>query len=70
MQAYRTETTIDQDGKLSIKGLPFRKGDKVEVIIQTKNSKAISERYPLRDKPVSYYRPFDSVVEDDWETLK
>ncbi len=69
MQAYRTETTLSQDGKLSVKGLPFRKGDKVEVIILTQEAQASSKRYPLRGKPFTYEKPFDSVAEDDWEAL-
>jgi hypothetical protein len=70
MQAYRTETTISQDGKLSIKGLPFRKGDTVEVIVLTHKRKPIGECYPLRGKPVIYAKPYDSVGEEDWESLK
>ncbi|NUM48755.1 MAG: hypothetical protein HUU38_28950 [Anaerolineales bacterium] len=70
MQAFRTETTLSQDGKLSIKGLPFRKGDKVEVIVLTQKSQQAKERYPLRGKPVVYHNPFDGVAEDDWEALK
>jgi hypothetical protein len=70
MQAYRTETTIFQDGKLSINGLPFRKGDEVEVIVLGQKREATGERYPLRGKPVTYHQPFDSVAEDEWDTLK
>ncbi len=71
MQAYRTETTISQDGNLSIEGLPFRKGDEVEVIILIQErTKTARERYPLRGKPISYHQPFDSVAEDEWKTLK
>ena len=69
MQAYRTETTLSQDGKLSMKGLPFRKGDKVEVIILTQKAEKPPKRYPLRGKPFSYQKPFDSVAEDEWEAL-
>lgn len=64
MQAYRTETTLLQNGKLSIWGLPFLKGDAVEVIILTSKHKTLSERYPLRGKPYQFDRPFDSVSED------
>jgi len=69
MQAYRTETTLSQDGKLTVKGLPFRKGDRVEVIILTRKSQASSKRYPLRGKPFKYEKPFDSVAEEDWDAL-
>jgi hypothetical protein len=69
MRAYRTETTLSQDGKLSIKGLPFRKGDAVEVIILTKKPLSSSEPYPLRGKPFHYSKPFDSVAEGEWDAL-
>ena len=70
MQAYRTEATLSQDGKLSIKGLPFRKGDIVEVIVLTQIHKPISDRYPLRGKPFRYPKPYENVAEEDWNTLK
>ncbi len=67
MQAYRTETTISQDGKLSIGGLPFRKGDEVEVIVLIQErAKTTRERYPLRGKPISYHQPFDGVAGKDF----
>ncbi len=70
MQAYRTETTLSQDGKLSIKGLPFRKGDKVEVIVLTQNRKPEGEGYPLRGTPVIYNQPYHSIAEEEWESLR
>jgi hypothetical protein len=60
-----------QDGKLSIGGLPFRKGDEVEVIVLIQErAKTARERYPLRGTPISYHQPFDGVAEDEWDTLK
>lgn len=70
MQAYRIETTISQDGKLSIKGLPFRKGDAVEVIVLTQKRKSVSGCYPLRGKPFRYSKPLDSVAEEEWDARK
>ncbi len=69
MDAVRFKTIISQDGKLSIKGLPFRKGDKVEVVVRTHKAEQ-TVRYPLRSKPFHYAKPFDSVAEDDWEAVK
>lgn len=70
MQEYRTKTTISKDGQLSLQGVPFRKGEKVEVIVLTRELKPHGERYPLRGKPFIYHQPFDSVAEDEWEELK
>jgi hypothetical protein len=71
MQMYRVETTISNEGTLTIKGLPFQAGDKVEVIVCGHERKREgSERYPSRGKPIRYVDPFESVAEDDWDALK
>ncbi|HLO28250.1 MAG TPA: hypothetical protein VK249_03890 [Anaerolineales bacterium] len=44
METYRVKTTVSQDGKLSIKGLPFRAGEKVEVIVRGEKKKAAHGR--------------------------
>ena len=33
LQTYRVETTISEKGILTVQGLPFQKGERVEVII-------------------------------------
>jgi hypothetical protein len=69
-QAFRTEGVIAQHGKLLLKGLPFRKGEQVEIIILPQSRKEMPERYPLRQKPLRYEGPFDGVGEDDWVVLR
>ena len=65
MQAYRVETVVAQDGTLTIGGIPFRVGEKVEVIILCRSHEPEErERYPLRGKPVRYLAPFESVAEN------
>ena len=71
MQAYRVETIVVQDGTLTIKGLPLRTGEKIEVIILSSADKAEGvNRYPLQGKPVHYLNPFESVAENDWDVLR
>ena len=71
MQDYRVETEVESDGSLTIKGLPFQAGDRVEVIIRGhKPGDDNGARYPLRGKPVRYTDPFGSVAEEDWEALR
>ena len=71
MQAYRVETVIPQNGALTIRGIPFRAGEKVEVIILSRVRKRENgERYPLRGKPIRYVAQFDSVAETDWDALQ
>jgi hypothetical protein len=70
IQTYRTETTLSSDGTLTIAGLPFRAGDKVQVVVCDRRALTSGERYPLRGKPIRYIGPFESVAEDEWEALK
>ena len=64
MQIYRIETTIPSHKTLTIKELPFRTGDTVEVIVRH------GERKRRRGKPIRYADPFKSVAEDVWNALK
>jgi len=71
MQAYRIETIVAQDGTVVIKGVPFRAGTKVELIILGHFPKAKGEaRYPLRGKPIRYLAPFESVAENESQVLQ
>lgn len=71
MQDYRIETMVSSDGSLTIKGLPFRAGDKVEVIIRShEHSEDKPKTYQLRGEPIRYIDPFGSVAEEDWEALE
>ncbi len=71
MQTYRIEAIVSSNGTLTLKGLPFQAGAKVEVIVRSyKQKQKPSQRYPLRDKPIRYDNPFESVAEDAWEALK
>lgn len=71
MHDYRTETKIGTDGSLTLKGLPFQVGDRVEVIVRGAGvAGGNGDRYPLRGKPVRYTDPFRSVAEEDWDALK
>lgn len=71
MKSYRIHTTVSDDGTLIIKKLPFKAGDKVEVLVRGPQSKRENgQRYPLRGKPIQYVDPFESVAEDDWDALR
>lgn len=71
MQTYRIETTVSRDGILTIRGVPFRVGDEVEVIVLGhRRKRENSERHPLRGKPIRYVAPFESVAESDWNALR
>lgn len=71
MQAHRAETIISNDGVLTLHGLPFRRGESVEVIVLpfVMHTTATS-RYPLRGTPISFYSPTEPVAESEWEAAK
>ena len=71
MQVYKTETTLTKDGVLTLSELPFRAGDRVEVIVLACSpSSPESAPYPLRGQPIHYDRPLEPVAPEDWEAMQ
>jgi hypothetical protein len=71
MNAHRVETIINQDGTLTLDGLPFQAGDEVEVIIIERPAKSNSDNpYPLRGQPIQYDAPTEPVAENEWGVLQ
>ena len=54
----RIETTIQQDGTLTLKDLPFHAGETVEVVVTPKSTPQ-NGAYPLRGTQVIYTEPFE-----------
>ena len=68
MQAHRAETTLSEDGVITLRDLPFRCGESVEVIVLSSSAAApIGSRYPLRGTPFELIAPIDPVADADWE---
>lgn len=73
MNAHRTEATIDKDGTLILRDVPFQPGAQVEVIILERALHSTSEGkdpYPLHGKPVQYDAPTEPVAEEGWGVLR
>jgi hypothetical protein len=71
MQTYHTAAKVSNDGTLTLKELPFRAGDEVEVTVRSRGTEhPDEERYPLRRKPFRYVDPFESVAQADWNVLQ
>ena len=71
LPAHRIETTLRQDGTLTLEHLPFRAGQVVEVIILAQpSSPGPDTPYPLRGTPIRYDRPTEPVAVEDWEALR
>ncbi len=67
MQAHRAETTLSEDGVITLRDIPFRRGESVEVIVLPFAAAATSgSRYPLRGTPVTLLSPTEPVAEADW----
>lgn len=68
MQTFRIETIVAKNRALTLRGLPFRSGEKVEVIIISRSVRATEiQPYSLRGKPVQYESPFEPIEPDDWD---
>ncbi|MDA0840139.1 MAG: hypothetical protein O3B01_19150 [Planctomycetota bacterium] len=71
MKTYKIEATVPSNGKLTITGLPFEVGHKVEVTVRDASSNGEhANTYPLRGMPIRYEEPFKPVADTDWEALK
>ena len=71
MNAHRVEITINQDGILTLEGIPFQAGDKVEVIIlERPQQPSGSNPYPLRGQPAQYDAPTEPVAENEWSVIQ
>ncbi len=71
MQTYRIESVVSSNRVLTIRGVPFRAGERVEVIVVgIPSMPGTAKSYPLRGKTFSLSLPFDSVAEKDWDVLR
>jgi hypothetical protein len=71
--AHRIETTLTEDGTLTLSHLPFQAGEAVEIIVLPRTSAPDpdpADRYPLRGLSAPYDRPTEPVAADDWEALR
>ena len=67
MATFKTKADVADNGSLTVVGLPFKPGERVEVTIEPiEEAKDEKGRYPLRGKPYKYNRPFEGVALDDW----
>lgn len=63
MNTYPIKTTLTEDGKLTLDNLPFRKGDRVEIIILERSSfKTTADSYPLKGTVIRYDDPFEPIA--------
>jgi hypothetical protein len=71
MKSHRVEAAIERDGTLMLDGLPFHKGEVVEVIVLSRSDASQSSgRYPLRGKHIRYIAPTEPAAHGEWEAGK
>ena len=67
MLAHRAEATLSEDGVITLRDVPFRRGESVEIIVLPAPVPAASgDRYPLRGLPVMLLAPTEPVADADW----
>lgn len=70
MNTHHIEIALTENGKITLQNLPFKKGDRVKIIIFQKNRfKVDSNFYPLQGKVIRYDAPFEPATED-WEAIQ
>ena len=70
MQAYRIETTLNQEKTLILEDLPFQPGELVEVIVLPYRAASTHQNgYPLRGTFLSYINPTEPVASEEWEAV-
>jgi predicted DNA-binding antitoxin AbrB/MazE fold protein len=67
METFRVRTTVSKDGQLSIKGLPFRAGAKVEVVIRNeeKDRSALAKELKALFKEIQSLPQAKTITEED-----
>ena len=68
MEAYKTNAVVHDDGTLVIGNLPFRKGQRLEVIL-LQEAREDGSDYALRGEPFRYDEPSRGVAENEWESV-
>lgn len=69
--AHRIEAVLTEDGKLLLDHLPFRAGQKVDVIILSAAVPAVPPTdFPLRGMVLRYDDPTIPVAEEEWSALQ
>jgi len=61
LETFRISTTVSKDGRLSIKGLPFRPGAKVEVTVSAEAQKSAKQRQALAGELKSLFKEIRSL---------
>lgn len=71
MESYHIETLMPKDGNLILSGLPFKKGEKLDITLRTVEHYDVSEIEEFLAGSVGkYINPAEPVADDEWEALQ
>jgi hypothetical protein len=70
MDSHHIKATVEEDGTLILKELPFPAGAQVDVTIVEDRKPLNTGPYPLRGTPVTYSDPYEPVAVDEWESAR
>jgi hypothetical protein len=69
-KSHRAEATLLEDGAITLRDLPFRRAESVEVILTPFAAPPNVTRHPLWGTPVELIDPMFPVAEEDWDALQ
>jgi len=69
MDAIRKYATVDENGRITLEGLPFKNGDFVEILIfsNPKSTQDLSERWKVFFKEIQSNKISESISDEDIE---
>jgi hypothetical protein len=71
MRAWRSETSVLQDGVIRVTDVPFKAGESVEVIVIERTAPPRTEAWrSLRESVVRFDNPTEPVAVEDRDALK
>jgi hypothetical protein len=69
VSVHIAEATVDLSGRVVLDHLPFRPGDKVDVVLRSREDDQSIPK-DLTGSVLRYDDPFDPVAEEDWESSR
>jgi hypothetical protein len=68
--AFKTRAVVGADGSVTVRGLAFRTGESVRVVVAPDPGTPSGEGPSLRGSVIRYDHPTEPVAADDWEAQR
>ena len=63
MEAVRKHAMVEEDGRVTIGGLPYKKGDRVEVIVMKERKRGMTVRQLLQSPVVGMWEDRNDIAD-------